>query len=97
MASYTKFDSGIRKADPDFICVVYRHFLSTSNRLEVIQLFRFGWDSPIRGTFLGFLGVNDPQDDEVEKNTCKKGTSLGQDASFEPLCVRIGQVVWAVG
>ena len=34
---------------------------------------------------------------KISKNTCLEGTSLAQTASFEPSCVRIGCVVWAVG
>ena len=39
---------------------------------------------------------NDPQEVKISKNTCLEGTSLAQTASFEPSCVRIGCVVWAV-
>ena len=39
---------------------------------------------------------NDPEEVKISKNTCLEGTSLAQTASFEPSCVRIGCVVWAV-
>ena len=40
---------------------------------------------------------NDPQEVKISKNACLEGTSLAQSALFEPSCVRIGCVVWAVG
>ena len=37
---------------------------------------------PYWGEILGVLGQNDPQEDKISKNTCLKGTSLRQNASF---------------
>jgi hypothetical protein len=45
---------------------------------------------------LGVFEENDPQEDKISKNTCLEGTSLRQNASFKPLCVKIGSRVWAV-
>ena len=72
------------------------HFLSILNGLDVIRLFLFGWDFPTGGEILGVWGQNDPQKDKISKNTCLKGTSLRQNASFKLSCVKIGSPVWAV-
>ena len=74
----------------------HKHFLSILNGLDVIRLFLFGWDFPTGGEILGVLGQNDPQKDEISKNTWMKGTSLRQNASFKLSCVEIGSPVGAV-
>ena len=58
--------------------------------------FRFGWDFRTGGKIFLVFGENNPKEVKISKNTCLEGTSLAQTASFEPLCVRIGCVVWAV-
>ena len=65
--------------------------------VKVIEHFRFGWDFHTGGEILEVFEGNDPEEVKISKNTCLEGTSLAQTASFEPSCVRIGCVVWAVG
>jgi len=89
-------DYGFRNGDPDFIFMFNWHFLCILNRLEVIQLFLFGWDFPTGGEILGVLGQNNPQNVIWEKNTCWAGTSLRQTASFLALCVKLSLSVWPV-
>jgi len=70
--------------------VVNGNFCSNSNGLEVIRHFLFAWDFPTGSEILGVFGENDPQNVKISKNTCLKGISLSQSASFELLCVKIG-------
>jgi len=70
--------------------VVNGNFCPNSNGLEVIRHFLFALDFPTGSEILGAFGENDPQKVKISKNTCLKGTSLGQSASFELLCVKIG-------
>jgi len=70
--------------------------LSILNGIDVIRLFKFGWDFPTGGKIVGVFGRNDPQNVKLEKITCWEGTSLCQSASFEPLCVKLSLSVWPV-
>jgi len=81
------------RADHDFLLVVNGNFCPNLNGLGVIRNFFFAWDFPTGSEILGVLGKNAPQKVKISKNTCLKGTSLSQSASFELLCVKIGSRV----
>ena len=70
--------------------------MSSLNRSEVIGLFRFGWDSRTGGDILGGWGRKKyPQKVKMLKTLAGRHL-LGQNASFEPMYVEHGCVVWAV-
>jgi len=87
------FHDGFWKSDHDYLLVVKGEFCPNSNGLEVIRHFFFAWVFPTGSEILGDFGENDPQKVKISKNTCLKGTSLSQSASFELLCVNIGSRV----
>ena len=49
-----------------------------------------------KGPNFDVFGPGDPQDVNLKKNTCWKGTSLDQTASFEPTCVKLSLLVWSL-
>jgi len=69
--------------------ITYGNFCPNSNALEVIRHFLFARDFPTGSEILGVFGEKDPHTVKISKNTCLKGISLSQSASFE-ICTRGG-------
>ena len=90
------FWSRILKGRPRLYIHVQLTLFVYLERFRRYSTFLFGWDFPTGGEILGVLGLNDPQNVKIEKNTCWEGTSLRQTASFEPLCVKLSLSVWPV-
>jgi len=73
--------------------VVNGKFSPNSKGLEVIRHFLLACDFPTGSEIFGFWGENAAQKVKISINTCLKGTSLRQSASFELLCVKICSLV----
>ena len=67
--------------------------MAKSYRLKVIEHKSFGWDSPTGSKKATVLGVVDPLNVFFSSIAYPKGTSLCQDASFEPSTINIGSGV----
>jgi len=66
--------------------VVNGNFCPKLERIVSYSTFSLHGISLLALKYWGVLGENDPQKVKISKNTCLKGTSLGQSASFELLC-----------
>jgi hypothetical protein len=67
-------------------------FFSSSHCSKVIRLFICK-----QNAFLKFCERDIPPKKYFSSTRLPKDTSLGQFALFEPLCVKIGSVVWSAG